>query len=77
MYIFGTNSNNILLTNIEGLLVWVGLKVVPVLPVISLHSLVWLIKEGEVDDSFDPLWHRHVHISCTHNTVELTCMSVA
>lgn len=61
------------ITNIKGFLVWVGLEIVPVLPVVGLHSLVWLIKECEVDDSLDPLWHRHIQISCADNTVELTC----
>ena len=76
MYINDTNTLIILHTNIKSLLVGIGLKVVPVLPVVSLHSLVWLIKEGEVDDCFDPLWHGHVQISRAHNTVELTCMWV-
>ena len=81
MYITTQTQNKalsvILHTNIESLLVWVGLKVVPVLPVVGLHSLVWLIKEGEIDNSLDPLWQRHIHIRCAHNTIELTCMWVA
>lgn len=48
------------ITDIKGFLVWVGLEIVPVLPVVGLHSLVWLIKECEVDDSLDPLWQRHI-----------------
>lgn len=36
-----------LLTDVKGLLVWVCLKIVPILPVVQLHPTVALVKEGE------------------------------
>lgn len=61
-------------TYIKGLLIWVSLEVVPVLPMVDLYPPVWLVKEGEGQHCLDLLGQGHTSVGTHIHIVELPCM---